>query len=154
MADDVRVLVDDYVRLRKTLRTIDPKIRRAYTKRIREAAGSIGRHVLEAGTASLPRRGGLAARLGQSPVSTSLRAGGVDLWIGKRGKSQLGRINRLGLLRRPVWARSDRPRSDWAWVDQDVERGTLDEAFANIPPEDRAKLAKVLTDIGNELRKA
>lgn len=140
----VDVLAGDYVRMLKKLRTIDRKIKRAYMKRIREAAGPLGRHVLTAGSDKMPSRGGLRAKLRASQVTTTVREGGVDIWAGNRRRSQFGRINRLGRLRHPVWNRG-------GWSDQKVLAGTYSEAFLSLPADDRERLAKVLTDITKEL---
>ncbi len=141
----VDVIASDYVKLIGKLKTVDRKVKRAMLKRIREAAGPIGRHVLATGSAKMPSRGGLSDRLARDKTTTAVRGTGVDIWLGNKRRSQINRINRLGLVRHPVWGRA------W-WSDTKVLAGTYGDAFQQLPPEDRANLAKVLDDIMKELK--
>ncbi len=58
MADGVKVQADDYRRLNVAIKKAldDRKLARIYRKRLREAAGPLGRLVLEKGAAQMPRR--------------------------------------------------------------------------------------------------
>ncbi len=151
MADGLFIDAEDYTRMMAKLKTIDKKVAAAYRKRLRYAAGPIGRLVLERGAEKMPRRGGLAARLMRQPVSTSVRGAGLDIWLGKRNKSQISRMNR-GTFRHPVWADAkNKTRDEWAWVNQDVPAGAFSEALKAIGPEATARVKGVMDDIMKEL---
>lgn len=147
------VKADDYRRLNEKLKTVDKKVARAARKRLREAAGPIGRHVLEAGVGKMPRRGGLQSYLrSSSPVRASVRGSGVDVWLGSRKKSQLSLLNR-GFLRHPVFADALRDtRKEWSWVTQPVPDEAFTEALASLPPEDLRRLEGVMKDLMRELQ--
>ncbi len=144
------VSAEDYQRLQAKLKDIDKKVARALRKRIREAAGPIGRLVLEQGASKMPKRGGLAAYLGASKVAVSMRSTGADVWLGNKKKSQVSLLNR-GLLRHPVWARADRTRKQWGWSTQEVPAEAFTDALANLPPEATRRLNAVMNDIMKEL---
>jgi hypothetical protein len=147
----ITVKAEDYVRLQRALKDADRKVARAIRKRLREAAGPVGRYVLEYGVEQMPRRGGLQAYLaGHSPVGTSMRSTGVDIWLGSKKKSQLSLINR-GFLRHPVWGRSDRTRKQWGWSTQSVPEEAFTEALDHLPVEISVRLRRVVADALKEL---
>lgn len=149
---DFHVSAEDYRRLQDKLKTVDKKAARAMRKRLREAAGPIGRYVLEYGVGKMPSRGGLQAYLmGTSPVRSSVRPAGVDVWLGSRKKSQLSLMNR-GRMRKPVFADTDRPRRSWTWANQDVPEGAFDEALKHLPPDRLKRLEGTITDLMKELQ--
>lgn len=152
MVDGFSVSAEDYRRLQQKLREVDKKVARAMRKRMREAAGPIGRYVLEYGVEKMPRRGGLQAYLmGSSPVRASAGQRGVDVWLGSRKKSQLSLLNR-GFLRHPVFADERRGRKGWTWSTQPVPDGAFDEALEHLPPDRLRRLEGTLTDIMKELQ--
>jgi hypothetical protein len=147
----VTVRAEDYVRLQRSLKDADKKVARAIRKRLREAAGPVGRYILEYGVEKMPRRGGLQAYLlGHSPVGVSARSTGMDVWLGSRKKSQLSLINR-GFLRHPVWARATRTRKQWGWSTQAVPEEAFTEALDHLPAEISARLHRVVADALKEL---
>lgn len=166
----------DYLKLQKALKDVDKKLARAYRKRLREAAGPVGRLVLQFGVMKMPRGGGLQAYLlGHSPISMTPRPTGVDLWLGSKKKSQLSRINSAGVVRHPVFADATRTRKftsqvaitkgknkgktrtqtntvrQWEWADTKVPEGAFDEALKHLGPEAAKRLTAVMTDILKEL---
>ncbi len=146
MAD---VKADDYTKLQKALKDpgLDKKVARAYRKRLREAAGPLGRLVLEKGVEEMPRRGGLQAYLlGRSPVAVSARSRGVDVWLGSKKKSQLSAINRRGVVRHPAFGHRDRK-----WSETPVPEAAFDRALEHLGPEAQQRLAGTITDILKEL---
>lgn len=174
MAD---VQADDYTKLQKALKDpgLDKKVARAYSKRLREAAGPLGRLVLEHGVDEMPSGGGLQDYLmGRSPVAVSARSRGVDVWLGNKKKSQLSLMNR-GFFRHPVFGTEDRTRTfehsstitrgknkgkakvtrntvrQWAWVNQKVPAGAFDRALEHLAPEAQKRLAGTITDILKEI---
>jgi hypothetical protein len=146
-----RVSAEDYKKLQAAIKGLDKKIARIYRKRIKEAAGPIGRLVLEFGAEKMPHRGGLAAYLEGSKVAVSARATGADLWLGSKKKSQISLLNK-GLLRHPVWGRGDRTRKQWGWSTQKVPAEAFSEALNHLPPEATHRLNAVMTDIIKELK--
>lgn len=145
------VSAEDYKKLQAAIKGLaDKKIARIYRKRIREAAGPIGRLVLEKGVEKMPARGGLQAYLMGSPVAVSMRSTGADIWLGSKKKSQISLMNK-GLMRHPVWARSDRPRSQWGWANQKVPDGAFTAALEHLPAEATRRLNAVMDDIIKEL---
>jgi hypothetical protein len=144
---------DDYLKLQKALKdpSLDRKIARVYRRRLRDAAGPLGRKVLMRGADEMPHRGGLSAYLlGHSPVSVSTRSKGVDVWLGSKKKSQLSLLNR-GFLRHPVWARGDRTRKQWGWATQEVPPAAFSRALQDLAPEAARHLSSTITDILKEL---
>lgn len=148
MADGVKVQADDYRRLNAAIKALDDrKLARIYRKRLREAAGPLGRLVLEKGAAQMPRRGGLAARLMASPVGVSQRSTGIDLWLGSKRKSQVSAINRRGAVRHPVYGHRDRK-----WAETKVPEAAFTKALEELGPEATKRLSVVLDDIMKELK--
>lgn len=145
--EGITVSAEDYRKLQAAIKALtDRKLQRIYRKRLREAAGPIGRLVLEKGVEKMPRRGGLADYLAGSRVAMSARASGVDLWLGNRRKSQLSAINRRGVVRHPVWGHRDRK-----WAETPVPDEAFTEALAHLPAEATRRLNQVMVDITKEL---
>jgi hypothetical protein len=67
---------------------------------------------------TLPTRGGLDKLVAASDLQVVRRRGQVTLRASNR--RNIRRMNDQGILRHPVYARSDRPRSQWRWVDQRI----------------------------------
>lgn len=154
MAEGVRVSAEDYKQLQQAIKALDDKkLKRILRRRLREAAGPIGRLVLEHGVSKMPQRGGLAAYLArQGGVNVSMRQTGADLWLGPRRKTQLSAMNR-GHFRHPVWG-TDVVKSHryWPWVNQDVPEGAFTEALEHLPEEQMRSLNKTMDDIIKELK--
>lgn len=151
MAEGIFVDASDYQRMLAKLKTIDKKVAAAYRKRLRYAAVPIGRLVLERGAEQMPHRGGLADRITRSKVAASVRGMGADVWLGKRNKSQISRMNK-GSFRKPVFADAlNEPRNDWTWVDQPVPAMAFSEALKGVAPEAAERMRAVVTDIMKEL---
>ena len=136
--------VSDYKRFQARMKSAPAAVKRAIRKRLREAGRPLGEHVRDQGSEAMPSRGGLAARLAGSPVSTALLASGVNIWVGNRRKSQFTLLNK-GLLRHPVWGN---PK---VWRSQPVPEGTYSAAFADVPADVRRNVEHVLTDAIKEL---
>ena len=67
---------------------------------------------------TLPTHGGIDRLVASSALQVVSRRGRVTLRASN--KRNIRRMNDQGMLRHPVWARSDKPRSQWRWVDQRV----------------------------------
>lgn len=68
--------------------------------------------------ATLPTHGGLDRLVANSELQVVRRRGQVRLRASNR--RNIRRMNNQGIVRHPVWARRDKPRSQWRWVDQRV----------------------------------
>ena len=135
------ISAEDYARFAAALKQADKAVARAIRKRIREVAAPIGAHVVAEGSASMPSRGGLAARLASGKPAVSVLAKGASINL-KKGANYKGLD--AGVLRHPVYGSSK-------WVAQSVPEGTYTEAFQDLPPDARAKLDLILTDAMKEL---
>ena len=136
------ISAEDYARFAAALKQADKAVARAIRKRIREVAAPIGAHVVAEGSASMPSRGGLAARLASGKPAVSILAKGASINL-KKGANYKGLDS--GVLRHPVYGNAKK------WVAQSVPEGTYTEAFQDLPPDARAKLDLILTDAMKEL---
>ena len=131
MTDDFGVDAAEFERIGAQIKAAGRDLQKVTRKVIGTAAKSAMRDVVKDGSAAMPQRGGLAARLAQSKVAyypTSDWAG-LRVILGTRKRGQLGRINR-GLLRHPVFAgRAGEDRKKWTWVPQTVPSGTYVDAI-------------------------
>jgi len=135
------ISAEDYARFAAALKQADKAVARAIRKRIREVAAPIGAHVVAEGSASMPSRGGLAARLASGKPAVSVLAKGASINL-KKGANYKGLDS--GVLRHPVYGSSK-------WVAQSVPEGTYTDAFHNLPPEARAELDRIMPDVMKEL---
>ena len=135
------ISAEDYARFAAALKQADKAVARAIRKRIREVAAPIGAHVVAEGSASMPSRGGLAARLASGKPAVSVLAKGASINL-KKGANYKGLD--AGVLRHPVYGSSK-------WVAQSVPEGTYTDAFHNLPPEARAELDRIMPDVMKEL---
>lgn len=136
-----QIQAEDYKRFAAALKGADKAVARSIRKRVRDAAGPIGRIVVETGSEGMPARGGLRARLQASRPGVSVT--GMAATINLRKGANFVALN-AGLLRHRVFGG---PR----WVAQDVPSGTYTDAFQNLPPGARADLNNVITDAVKEL---
>src|SRR5215216_409522 len=67
---------------------------------------------------TLPTHGGIDRLVANSELQVVRRRGRITLRASN--KRNIRRMNDQGILRHPVWARSNKPRSQWRWVDQRV----------------------------------
>jgi len=135
------ISAEDYARFAAALKQADKAVARAIRKRIREVAAPIGAHVVAEGSASMPSRGGLAARLASGKPAVSILAKGASINL-KKGANYKGLDS--GVLRHPVYGNAK-------WVAQSVPEGTYTDAFHNLPPEARAELDRIMPDVMKEL---
>ena len=135
------VSAEDYARFAAALKGADKAVARSIRKRIRAEATPIGQHVIQEGSADMPSRGGLAARLAAGRPAVSMLAKGASINLRKGGNYQS--LN-AGVLRHPVY-RTGR------WAAQPVPAGTYTTAFEDLPPESRERLSEIITDAMKEL---
>lgn len=107
--------------------------------------------------ATLPRSGGLAARVAGSRYSVRTRASGksagVRIEATGRTVKALKPMNE-GNLRHPVYPKPDIPRREWTWVSQRVEPGFFSDPIEARAPEIRRGMLRVMNDIANKIERA
>lgn len=128
----------------RAIKGADKDLRRAFSKAIREAAKPLGAQVLREGSASMPARGGLRARLlaGKVSIRSSLTGSNpkVMITLANREKDALGALDQ-GSMRHPVFARGGRPRR---WTSQRVPSGTYAASFERNAPDVRGEVQKAV----------
>lgn len=108
-------------------------LNRASTDLKRDAKDEAGRR--------LPRRGGLAARVANSRLSTGRRGGSnPGVVIRARGMDQLGLMDR-GAVRHPVYGNRE------AWVTQDITGGWFSDPMEAGRPKVVGAIEDVLDDL-------
>lgn len=122
----------------------DGKLRRKTLADIRTAAKPGIPAVRASAAATLPKRGGLAARVAEQPygVRTSLAAGKVSI-VGK-GMKELTDLDE-GRVRHPIFG--DRS----TWVAQSVTPGFFTKPLERLAPGIRLAVLKAIADIGRGL---
>lgn len=138
----MEISADDYKRFAAKLKTADRAVARGIRKRIRDAAGPIGRIIIETGSEGMPSRGGLRARLMASRPQVGMA--GSMASINLRKGANFASLNR-GVLRHPLFGNRGR------WYAQDVPAGAYTAALANLPPGARDNLTRVMVDVMKEL---
>ena len=101
---------------------------------------------------SLPSRGGLAALvMAKASLTTTAAAGknaGVRIRVrGRKGGGDIGRMNRTGVVRHPVYGN----RNVWVSQTEGVEKDFLDEPFMKSKPEVARGIQRVLADIARKV---
>lgn len=140
----IRILSDDFDRLKGRLRGVDRKVATAIRKRIRQPAQELSKTVPVEGADPMPQGGGIRDRLMAEGRSRVVLDGlGIRLALSNSGAS-LPAINR-GILRHPVFGNKD------IWRTTDVPAGSYDAAFEAGADPVRASLEKVLDDVAKEL---
>ncbi len=101
-------------------------LKRAYSRALREVARPLGKTVLVVGARSLPKRGGLAARVATAKVGVQASSLRATVSLKTREGYDLTAMSR-GDLRHPVFARQG--GGTRAWVRQRVNGGGFQQAF-------------------------
>lgn len=136
-----QISADDYKAFAAKMKTVDRAVARGIRKRIRAAAGPIGRIIIETGSEGMPARGGLRARLMAARPTISMT--GMAANINLRKGANFASLNR-GILRHPLFGHGP-------WQQQDVPAEAYTAAMASLPPEARANLEKVMVDVMKEI---
>ena len=103
----------------------DKELSKEFSKSITLATRPLIRGIRQSARDTLPRKGGLAARVAKTPIRT-LRRESVSRTAGVRivGKDPYNIANiDKGRLRHPVFADPSKPRNQWTWVNQKVKPG-------------------------------
>lgn len=128
---------EQFFRLSKALKAAGRvELRKELNKELRRAAKPLVGRTRQAALTELPKRGGLAALVAREPQRVQVRTGaataGVRIVVGKRrGGAQ---STNAGVVRHPVFARSDQTRKEWKWVSQKVPGGWFDRTLERDAP--------------------
>lgn len=136
-----QISAEDYKRFAAKMKTADRAVARGVRKRIRAAAGPIGRIIIETGSEGMPARGGLRARLMAARPTISMT--GMAASINLRRGADFSSLNR-GILRHPLFGHGP-------WQQQDVPAEAYTSAMANLPPAASADFENVMVDVMKEL---
>ena len=162
MPDDFSVRgAEDFLALSKALKAAGQKeLRKELNAELKKAGKPLIAVTRAAAFSQLPASGGLAAMVAKEPQRIQVRTGqataGMRVVVGKRRGGARG-ANR-GVIRHPVFGRSDRTRDQWAWVDQKVEPGWFDrtleqEAPRIARPRVEAAMESIVNKVVNEARR-
>lgn len=136
----------DYGKFAASVKDADKEVQKAFRKAFREIARPLGQSVVRSGSASMPSRGGLRARLASSKVGVAASFGRdpkVTLRLGAKPSIGLKTLN-SGQVRHPVWKTG-------VWVSQRVPSGTYDQAFQAAGPLAQRRMAAATEDVLNDI---
>lgn len=121
-------------------------LRRELLRRIRSASKPALQDIPQSAYRTLPRRGGLAERVGKQAYSLRSRLAGASasVSITGRGMKELLDINR-GRLRHPLFGNRDH------WFGQQVEPGFFEDPIERRAPQIRREIEKAMTDVGRRV---
>lgn len=120
-------------------------LRKELQKRIRGAVKPAIPDVRQSAYRTLPKRGGLAERVGKQAygIRTLLGGAGASVRLAGRGMKELRDIDR-GRLRHPVWGNRD------VWVGQQVTPGFFSNAVERRAPGIRKEIEQAMTDVARK----
>lgn len=127
--------------------TGDRELRKELLRAFREGTKGTKPEVTRSLASRLPQRGGLAARMATSRVSTKTKLSGrtVGVRIEARSPHDIRGMN-AGRLRHKVFGRNQ-------WVDQTIEPGVFTEPIEHDAPEIRDALQRVMRDLAHRLER-
>ena len=116
---------EQFAALSKRLKDLaDKELAKEFSKSITAATRPLVRGIRQSARDTLPRKGGLAARVAKTPIRTQRRNSSRSAGVRIVGKSPYS-IAKLdaGRLRHPVFADPSKERKEWTWVNQKVKPG-------------------------------
>lgn len=121
-------------------------LRKQLLAAIRAAGKKAIPEIRKAAQETLPKGGGLAARVASQPyaVRTSLALSGAKVSVVGRGMKELSDIN-AGKLRHPVYGDTS------TWVQQSVTPGFFSKTMTNRGPAIQGEIEKALGDIARKI---
>lgn len=151
MVADLRITgTDDLARVARALKDAgDKDLRRELLRGINRALKPAKQAVKDAARSQLPQRGGLAAEVAASRISSSTRTSGRSPGVrvtGKKSGRDLRSIDR-GRLRHPTFGRAP-------WVNQAVKPGFFSETLTEQAPRVRREVVDVLEDVAQKIASA
>lgn len=130
----------------------DREIRKAVYAAFRRAGKPLGERIVAEGSAQMPRRGGLSARIAQAKVAQSNATTGrnpsVVLKLRTAQRYNLTAMD-AGVLRHPVF---DRPNKLRRWVQQRVPARAFSTVFEAGADDVRAQLLDELEHVARQIR--
>jgi hypothetical protein len=141
-----KVDADDYGRFASAAKGAEKDVQKALRKALRDTAKPLGSAVVRTGSAQMPSRGGLRAKLAGGKVGLAISLGNnpkVTLKLGAKPGIGLANLNR-GTLRHPVYGRGK-------WVSQRVPAGTYDAAFEAGAPAVKRRVADAAQDVLDDI---
>lgn len=157
MAGDFSVTgADDFLRLSKALKGVEPDLRKALHKGLRDGVKRAMPDAEQKFLALLPymekRRGKVLQQV--ALIKTGVNPGvTVGIRFGTRHSSNARLANSKGLFRHPVFADQEFERKDWKWVNQPISGATnwFVNAYMEAAPEIRAELEGVLEQVADQI---
>lgn len=127
--------------------TGDRELRKELLRGIREGTKGTKPDITRSLSTRLPRRGGLAARMATSRISTKTRLSGrnVGVRIEARAPHDIRGMN-AGRLRHKVFGREQ-------WVAQDIEPGAFTDPIEQDAPQIRDAVQRVMRDVANRIER-
>jgi len=128
-------------------------LRRELARELKKAAEGTANDLHASIGDSLPRSGGLAARVASQTrfsVRTSSSGGGVGVSIRSNGRGQLDQMNKSGTFQHPVYG----DRSTWVEQSAGVEQGFLDDAFEKSEPDLKRGVTDAIQTIQHKIERS
>lgn len=139
---------DQLDRLAKRLKaTGDRELRKELLRGIREGTKGTKPDITRSLSTRLPRRGGLAARMATSRISTRTKLSGksVSVRLEARAPHDIKGMN-AGRLRHKVFGREQ-------WVEQQVPPGVFTDPIERDAPEIRRNVERVMSDVASRIER-
>jgi len=127
----------------------DRELRKELLRGIRDSNKGTIRKVRANAEATLPKRGGLAAKVARSKIATRSRVSGTNIGVKIRGTDPRVNLNRLddGKLRHPVFGN----RRNWA--EQSVPRGWFSEPIRDDLPRILRDIHQVVAEVADKIQR-
>jgi hypothetical protein len=133
----------DLRKLSEVYRGAEKDIKKGIRDALKAAGKPLADEVVRAGSAEMPARGGLRARIASSRGTVSgsftTRGATVSIRIADRLKDSLGGLDE-GLLRHPVFGHA-------TYVAQQIPKGAFTNAFDRGAPETRDRVARSIQQV-------
>jgi hypothetical protein len=144
---------DQLAKLAKQLKEAGDKgLQRELSKAISQATKPVKEAARQSALETLPKRGGLAARVAGSRFSTrryaSSRASGIR--IQAKNAYALGRLDK-GRVRHPVFADQGKTRDEWTWVTQIIWPGWWTKPTKAAAPAVRREIEQAMQTVANKI---
>lgn len=127
--------------------TGDKDLRKELLRGIREGTKGTKPEITRSLGSRLPQRGGLAARMATSRISTKTKLSGrtVGVRLEARAPHDIRSMN-AGRLRHKIFGRGQ-------WVDQEVEAGAFTDPIAEDAPQIRDAVERVMRDVAHRIER-
>jgi hypothetical protein len=132
----------------------DKSLKREFTKAITKTLDPLKTELAASALRTLPRRGGLAARVARTRVRVARRAnGGVRLVGRSTDLRDLKRLDDPGAVRHPVFQRPGQSRRDVPWVRQQVPAGWFSGPLTEAKPELQRNMLAVASELAARIER-